>query len=90
MNEVYAFNDADPCVNLLTDMDAQEVYLLASHVRGQQLLPYIHAVPHWKSVYMISNNQEPLQMWAMIWSKIRGVYVSVSSTYEDLRKAIQH
>ena len=89
VNEVYLFTKPDPCVDLLTDLDEQEVSLVASQVRGQQLLPYIHDVSHLKSIYIIGNSQEQLRIWAKTWSKIKGVYTSTLCMCEDLQKSLQ-
>ena len=74
INQVHLFRDADACIDFLTDIDQQQVFFLASKIRAQQLIAYIHPIAHLLNIYVISNNQEQSQSWIKAWPKIKGIF----------------
>ena len=78
--EVYTFNEADECIDFVTDIESQKVFLIISVLLGEQLVAFIHALPQLYAIYIICSDGEGVHgEWTKEWSKIIGVYSEIES-----------
>jgi len=85
LENVMIFNDSDECIDFITDLGDQRVFLIVCDVITEYLIPGIHAVPQICSIHVICQNSEGLhQSWFETWPKIR-----IHSEIEHVCEALQ-
>lgn len=84
-DEVYTFSQADKCIDFVTDIESQKVFLIISAFSGEQLMPLIHALPQLYAIYVICSDGEGVHgEWTKEWSKIIGIYSEIESVCKIL------
>ncbi|CAF1352040.1 unnamed protein product [Rotaria sordida] len=85
ISTIITFTDADQCVDYLTDIKDEKVFLIVSGSLGQYIISEIQACPQLNSVYVFCDNQSMHEHWAKIIPKIKGIYTQI----EPICKVLQ-
>ncbi|CAF3464091.1 unnamed protein product, partial [Rotaria socialis] len=86
---VEPFTDVDQCVDYLTSIDDQKIYLIISASLDQTIVPLIHDIVQLDMIFVFCSNKDDHKVWANEWSKVRGIHDSKESICMQLAKAIQ-
>ncbi|CAM2730042.1 unnamed protein product [Rotaria socialis] len=86
---VEPFTDVGQCVDYLTSIDDQKVYLITSASLGQMAVPLIHDIAQLNKIFVLCSNKDEHKVWANECSKVRGIYDSIQSICAQLTKATQ-
>ncbi|CAF3261270.1 unnamed protein product [Rotaria socialis] len=73
---VEPFTDVDQCVDYLTCIDDQKIYLITSASLGQMTVPLIHDITQLDKIFVLCSNKDEHKVWANECSKVRGIYDS--------------
>ncbi|CAF3328453.1 unnamed protein product [Rotaria socialis] len=73
---VEPFTDVDQCVDYLTSIDDQKIYLITSVSLGQTTVPLIHDIAQLDTIFVFCSNKDEHKFWANECSKVRGIYDS--------------
>ncbi|CAF3300385.1 unnamed protein product [Rotaria socialis] len=73
---VEPFTDVGQCVDYLTSIDDQKVYLITSASLGQMAVPLIHDIAQLDKIFVLCSNKDEHKVWANEYSKVRGIYDS--------------
>ncbi|CAF4928004.1 unnamed protein product [Rotaria socialis] len=86
---VEPFTDVDQCVDYLTSIDDQKIYLITSALLGQTTVPLIHDIAQLDTIFVFCSNTDEHKFWAKEWAKVRGIHDSIQSICMQLTKATQ-
>ncbi|CAF2035609.1 unnamed protein product, partial [Rotaria magnacalcarata] len=86
---VEPFTDVDQCVDYLTSIDDQKVYLITTASTGKTIVPLIHEITQLDKIFVFYSNTDSHKAWAKEWSKVRDIYDSIQSICMQLTKATQ-
>jgi hypothetical protein len=75
VNDIHLFEDADQCVDFLTDIDYKKVLLIITGNFDQYVVPLIHDTPQLDSIYLFSQNMTTDEQWTKEWHKINRLFV---------------
>ena len=89
VNYFKAFTERNVCVDFMTDVEDQKVFLVVSQTIAQHLITQVHAIPQLTLIYIISSRLAPTEEWMNSWSKIRGPYENIRLLQQDLISAIK-
>ncbi|CAF1029108.1 unnamed protein product [Rotaria sordida] len=81
---IITFTDADQCVDFLSDIEDEKVFMIVSVALGQNIVPEIQALPQLHSIYVFCDNQSIHQQWAKTIPKVKGVYTQIEPICEAL------
>ncbi|CAF3420664.1 unnamed protein product [Rotaria socialis] len=87
---VTTFTDVDQCVDFLSDIQDEKIFMIVSGTLGQYLIPEIQACPQLKSIYVFCDNQSIHEPWAKTISKVKGVYTQIEQIGETLQTDCKH
>ncbi|CAF2078252.1 unnamed protein product [Rotaria magnacalcarata] len=73
---VEPFTDVDQCVDYLTSIDDQKVYLITTASTGQTIVPLIHDIAQLDKIFAFCSNTDSHKAWAKEWSKVKDIYDS--------------
>ncbi|CAF4587702.1 unnamed protein product, partial [Rotaria socialis] len=67
---VEPFTDADQCVDYLTSVDDQKIYLITSASLGQMTVPLIHDITQLDKIFVLCSNKDEHKVWENECSKV--------------------
>ncbi|CAF1662562.1 unnamed protein product [Rotaria magnacalcarata] len=79
------FTDVDQCVDYLTSIDDQKIYLITSASFGQTIVPLIRDIVQLDTIFVFCSSKDEHNEW----SKVRGIHDSLQSICMKLTKATQ-
>ncbi|CAM4982860.1 unnamed protein product [Rotaria socialis] len=86
---VEPFTDVDQCVDYLTSIDDQKIYLITSPLLGQTTVSLIHDIAQLDTIFFFCSNKDEHKFWAKEWAKVRVIHDSIESICMQLTKATQ-
>ncbi|CAF3449102.1 unnamed protein product, partial [Rotaria sp. Silwood2] len=66
---VITFTDVDECIDFLTDIHDEKVFMIVSGALAQHLIPEIQECPQLTSIYVLCDNQSTHEKWVKTISK---------------------
>ncbi|CAF4589188.1 unnamed protein product [Rotaria socialis] len=82
---IRTFTDTDQCVNFLTEIEDEKVFMVVSGALGPHIVPQIQACSQLHSIYIFSENQTIYEEWAKSIAKVKGVYSQIEPLCEALK-----
>ncbi|CAF2635939.1 unnamed protein product [Rotaria sp. Silwood2] len=82
---ITTFTDAQKCIDFLSEIKNEKVFMIVSGSLGRHLIPQIHALPQLDSIYVFCGNQSVHEKWAQTISKIKGVYTKIKPICKALK-----
>ncbi|CAF2759705.1 unnamed protein product [Rotaria sp. Silwood2] len=87
---VKTFTDVDQCIDFLTDLENEKVFMIVSGILGQQLIPEIQVCPQLDSIYVFCENLSLHEQWTNKIPKVQGVYTQIETICEALKIDCKH
>ena len=89
VNDINLFTDPNDCVDFLSDVQMEKVFIIISDSLGQHLVPFIHPMTQIDAIYIFCGDKRRHEEWTKSWSKIKGVYTQIDSICEALQLAVK-
>ena len=86
VNSIDSFTDADKCVDFVSEIKDETVFVIISGALGQHIVPTIHFMPHIDSIYINSSNKSADEQWIIDWTKVKGVFTDIKPICEELKQ----
>jgi tetratricopeptide (TPR) repeat protein len=83
------FEQPDPCIDFLTDISDQKIFLILSDTLGEMITPLIHDIYQLDSIYIFSDNSTKPRQWPTQWRKVKGIFTDVSSICVQLKQNVR-
>ncbi|CAF3845736.1 unnamed protein product [Didymodactylos carnosus] len=88
INYLRTFDDADQCVECISLVRTENIFLIVSGSLGQTVVPLIHDTRHVQSIYVFCSNKEWHEKWVTKFRKVRGVYTDIKHICEALEEQV--
>jgi tetratricopeptide (TPR) repeat protein len=89
VNTVDTFTDVDVCMDIISGITEEKVFIIISGAVGQKTVPIVHDMAHVNSIYIFCGNKSRHEQWAQQWSKVKGVFTDITPICEALKQATQ-
>ncbi|CAF1160357.1 unnamed protein product [Rotaria sp. Silwood1] len=89
VNIINTFTDADNCIDFITSIEEENIFMIISGAIGEHIVPKIHNTDQIHSIYVFCQNESKHKQWAQKWSKVRGVFTEIPPICEELKQAVQ-
>jgi tetratricopeptide (TPR) repeat protein len=86
VNTIDTFIDVDTCVDFLTQIKDEKVFMIVSGAIGQSAIPVIHDLSQVDSIYVFCGNKLKHEQWAKEWSKVKGVFNQTDQICDTLKR----
>ncbi|CAF1409830.1 unnamed protein product [Adineta ricciae] len=86
VNFVYSFSDVDQCVDFVTDIDYEKVFMIISDSLAQQMLPAIENVPQIESIYILAHNDVENEIINRKWAKVKNTFTQFDELCKSLKR----
>ncbi|CAF2910384.1 unnamed protein product [Rotaria sp. Silwood2] len=82
----HTFVDVEECVDFITEIKHEKVFLITTIVLGKQLVSNIHNLPQIDSIYIFCNTESTQQQWVNDWYKVKGVFTDLQLICATLKQ----
>ncbi len=89
INAVEKFTDVDECIDFISNIEDEKIFMIYSGELGQIIIPLIHDMAQINHFYIFCNDKAQHEQWTKAWSKVQGVYTDLTSICEALKPAAQ-
>ena len=88
VNTIHVFTDVDQCIDFLTGIFFEKIFLIASKDCIQSIVFLIHDILQVNEIFVIADSQISDEQWIEDWWKIKGIFSHVDSIYTSLEESI--
>ncbi|CAF3702174.1 unnamed protein product [Rotaria sp. Silwood1] len=89
VNSIKIFSDIDKCVDFLTDIEDEKVFMIISNTFGQQTVSLIGNIAQLHSIYIICSQSTEHQSWIDDYKNVKGIFNKIESICDLLRRNIR-
>jgi tetratricopeptide (TPR) repeat protein len=88
VNDTNIFTDVDECVNFLSEITDEKVFMILADALGECILvPLIYDMSQLDSIFVLCEDESRHERWKKNWPKIKGVFTEIGSICHSLEKA---
>jgi hypothetical protein len=87
VNTIDTFTDADECVDFLSEIKDDEVFMIVSNAFGRNIVPIIHEMFQLNSIYVFLDDSTHYEQWPKEWWKVKGVFVQMTAIGDSIQHA---
>ncbi|CAF1485095.1 unnamed protein product [Adineta steineri] len=84
------FNDANECIDFITNVTDQEVSLIICNSQSETFISIIEDIPQLHSIYIFDYQQPQGQVWSHRYKKLRGVFTQPDTIIDALKQNISN
>ena len=80
------FTDPDRCLNFMTRIKDEKIFLMVSGALGEHFVPRIHQMSEVDSIFVFCGNKSKHEQWAKKLPKIVGVFIKIKHICQALKQ----
>lgn len=89
VNLILCFSDSDQCIDCITDIKNEKIFLIVTGSVGKNLVPLMNSYDQIDSIYIYCTNKDYHEKWANKEKKIKGIFTKVQPIYDAIRRDIR-
>ncbi|CAF2718673.1 unnamed protein product [Rotaria sp. Silwood2] len=78
VNIIETFRDTDECIDYISEIQNEKLFLIISGALCQTIVPLIHNIVQLYSIYVFYRKQETHEGWTKDWSKVKGIFTEIT------------
>ncbi|CAF1686578.1 unnamed protein product [Rotaria magnacalcarata] len=82
---VTIFTDSQECLNFISEIKQEKIFMIVSGSLGQYIVPAINAWPQLDSIYIFCREPALHKQWSKMILKVKGIYDSIRQICEALQ-----
>ncbi|CAF1275514.1 unnamed protein product [Adineta steineri] len=86
VNDINTFSDVDQCFEFIETIVDKKACIIISGSLGQHFVRFVHNMSQVDSIFVLCENQKHHEQWAKKWSKIKGIFVDITSICEAIKE----
>ena len=87
VNDVNTFATVDECVNFISNIENEQIFLIVSDAFGQTVVPTVHVMAQVSHIYIFTENEFRHKQWVKQWPKVKGVFADLKPICNALKQA---
>jgi hypothetical protein len=88
VHTIKTFRDSDQCIDFITDVKYEKVFLIISGSLGHKLVPLIENITQINSIYILCRNKQIYEEWAIKYQIVRGVFTRIQYICDALKQDV--
>ncbi|CAF3913600.1 unnamed protein product [Rotaria sp. Silwood1] len=89
INTVNIFTDVDECIDFITDIKEEKLFMISIGALGQTTATVVHEIAQVHAMYVLCGEKIRHEQWATQWPKVKGVFTDITPICEALKQAAQ-
>jgi len=90
VNNVYTFTNADECVDFITDMTGERMFMIISEALSYDIIPISEHLSQIKFIHILSDNESLFKKFTKLSFKVKSASKDVISICQALQEACKH
>ncbi|CAF4640901.1 unnamed protein product, partial [Rotaria sp. Silwood2] len=86
VNRTRHFTDVDECIDFITDIHEEKVFMIFPDSYKQTILPIIRDIPQINSIFIWSNSQAGHENWIKHLPKTKGIFTDIALIFKALQQ----
>ena len=86
VNTIDTFTDGDQCIDFLSDIQDERIFLIISNIVELNIIPLIHNVFQLNSVFIFDRQKLLVEDLDKNWLKVQGIYTKIESLSQALQE----
>ncbi|CAF1471574.1 unnamed protein product, partial [Adineta steineri] len=86
VNDINTFSDVDQCFEFIEAIVDKKACIIISGSLGQHFVRFVHNMSQVDSIFVLCENQKHHEQWTKKWSKIKGIFVDITSICEAIKE----
>jgi hypothetical protein len=78
IDPINTFTDRDECVNFISQIKIEKVFMIVSNDLGEQIVPLIQNIPQLKSIYVFCDDQSNHTAWIKQSHIVKGPFTQIN------------
>lgn len=87
VNTIDSFTDVDECVDFLSKITDDNVFIIISNSLAQNIVPMIHEIAQLNSIYVYGDDSSQYQQWAEKFRKVKGIFTQINAICDSIQQA---
>ena len=90
VSTIYTFMDIDECIEFLTDIEHQKVFMIVHDDVEGNIMSLLHQIPQLIAVFILSNDKSKYEpTTTKNWRKVKGVFSEITDTSESIKRLLR-
>ena len=85
INSIEIFTNPDECVDFVTDIKHNKVFLIVSIVLGKYIVPVLHEFSQICSIYLLYSDESQDDKWSSQYTKVKGTFIDTSNMCDVIK-----
>ncbi|UJR34594.1 hypothetical protein I4U23_027370 [Adineta vaga] len=90
INSIKIFHNLDECIDFITDLIDEKIFLIISGRITQQFASILHELIEIDSIYLFSNENSSYRQWIEQYQKIKGIFNEIDIICKILRRNVRY
>ncbi|CAF4481408.1 unnamed protein product, partial [Rotaria sp. Silwood2] len=86
VNTIEIFRDTDECIDYISELQNEKVFLIISGALYQTVVPLIHSMTQLYSIYVFGRKEEQYKEWTKDWSMVKGIFTDITSIRDSIHQ----
>jgi tetratricopeptide (TPR) repeat protein len=86
---INTFTDTDECIDFLTEIKVEKVFMIVSDTFAKQLVSLIHDIHQLYSIYVFCGDTAKHEVWTNDWTKVKGFFTEIELICNLLKRNTQ-
>ena len=90
VSSIYTFMDIDECIDFLTDIQHQKVFIIVRDEVGDNIMLFLHQIPQLTAAFILSDDKSRYeQTTTKNWTKVKDVSTDITLINESLKRLVR-
>ncbi|CAF3134546.1 unnamed protein product [Rotaria sp. Silwood2] len=85
-NTIEIFRDTDECIDYISELQNEKVFLIISGTLCKTVVPLIHNMVQLYSIYVFCRKEEQYEAWTKDWSKVKGMFTEITPISDSVQQ----
>ena len=90
VSSIYTFMDIDVCIDFLTDVKFEKVFMIVHDDVEGNIMSLLHQIPQLIAVFILSNDKSKYeQTTTKNWKKVKGMFTDITHISESIKRLLR-
>ena len=89
VSSIYTFMDTDECIDFLTDVKYEKVFMIVQDDVEGNIMFLLHQIPQLSAIFILSNDKSKYKQTTKNWRKVKGIFSEITDISESIKRLLR-
>ena len=89
VSSIYTFMDTDECIDFLTDVKYEKVFMIVHDDVEGNIMSLLHQIPQLSAIFILSNDKSKYEQMTKNWRKVKGMFTDMTHISESIKRLLR-